>query len=125
MTDQHEKSIQYYERAMQLSPLYPGAFVACAGISVPYFFLGRYEQALHWLEWAFREKLRFAPARLFQIAALAMDDSHPDELRALVQQVKSMYPGVFIRGSMQRLVDSRFADRELFETALRKAGFPE
>jgi tetratricopeptide (TPR) repeat protein len=124
-TGQHEKSIQYYERAMQLSPLDPGAFEAYAGISVPYFFLGRYGQTLHWLERAFREKPRFFPARMFQIAALAMDGSHPDELRDLVQQVKSMYPGISIGGSMQRLVVSRSADRELFETALRKAGFPD
>jgi tetratricopeptide (TPR) repeat protein len=125
MTGQHEKSIQYFEQAMQLSPLDLGAFEAYVGISVPYFFLGRYDQTLHWLERALREKPRFDPARMFKIAALAMDGSHPDELRDLVQQVKSRYPGISIGGTMQRLVVSRPVDRELFETALRKAGLPE
>jgi adenylate cyclase len=125
MTGQHEKSIQYYERAMQLSPLDPSAFESYMGISFPYFFLGRYDQAIHWVERSLREKPRFVPALIIKIAALAMDGSRPDELRDLVQQVMSMFPGVTIVTGMQRLVVSRSADRELFETALRKAGFPD
>jgi TolB-like protein len=125
MTGQHDKSIQYYERAMQLSPLDPGAWEAYLGISVPYLFLGHYDQALQWLERGLREKPRLGPALVVKIAALAMDGSRPDELRDLVQQVKSMYPGISIGGTRLRLVVSRSADRELFETALRKAGFPE
>jgi TolB-like protein/class 3 adenylate cyclase len=125
MTGQHEKSIQYYERAMQLSPLDPWAFDAYMGISFPYFFLGRYDQAIHWAERSLREKPRFVPALIVKIAALAMDGSRPDELRDLVQQWMSMFPGVTIVTGMQRLVVSRSADRELFETALRKAGLPD
>ena len=125
MTGQHAKSIQYYERAMQLSPLDMMAFDAYMGISFPYFFLGRYDQAIHWAERSLREKPRFVPALIIKIAALAMDGSHPDELRDLVQQWMSMFPGVTIVTGMQRLVVSRSADRELFETALRKAGFPD
>ena len=90
MIGQHEKSIQYYERAMQLSPLDTGAFESYLGISFPYFFLGRYDQALHWVERALREKPRLVPALMLKIAALAMDGSHPDELRDTVQQVKSI-----------------------------------
>ena len=41
------------------------SFEAYAGISVPYFFLGRYDQALHWLERALREKPRFASSSEF------------------------------------------------------------
>ena len=125
MIGKHEKSIQYYERAMQLSPLDPGAFETYMGISGPYFFLGRYDQAIHWVERALRQKPRYLPALMLKIAALAMDGSHPDELRTTVRQVASIIPSVTISGTIERLVVSRSADRELFETALRKAGFPE
>ena len=125
MTGQHEKSIQYFERAMQLSPLDPWAFDAYMGISFPYFFLGRYDQAIHWAERSLREKPRFVAALIVKIAALAMEGSRPDELRELVQQLMSIFPGGSIAAAMQRLVVSRSADRELFETALRKAGFPD
>jgi tetratricopeptide (TPR) repeat protein len=124
MMGKHEKSIQYYERAMQLSPLDMFSFESYAGISFPYFFLGRYDQALHWVERALREKPRYFPAQILKIVALAMDGSHPDELRDAVQQVNSLNPAMSIADSM-RLPLSRSADRELFETALRKARLPE
>jgi TolB-like protein/class 3 adenylate cyclase len=125
MIGQHEKSIQYYERAMQLSPMDMMSFESYAGISIPYFFLGRYDQALHWLERALQQKPRYLPALVFKIAALAMGGSRPNELRDVVQQLNLMVPGASIGGSMQRMVLSRSADRKLFETALRKAGFPD
>jgi TolB-like protein/class 3 adenylate cyclase len=125
MIGQHEKSIQYYERAMQLSPMDMMSFESYAGISIPYFFLGRYDQALHWLERALQQKPRYLPALVFKIAALAMGGSRPNELRDVVQQLNLMVPGASIGGSMQRMVLSRSADRELYETALRKAGFPD
>jgi TolB-like protein/class 3 adenylate cyclase len=125
MTGQHEKSIQYFERAMQLSPRDMMAFDAYMGISFPYFFLGRYDQAIQWAERSLREKPRFVAALIVKIAALAMDGSRPDELRDVVQQLMSVFPGGSIATGMQRLVVSRSADRELFETALRKAGFPD
>ena len=125
MTGQHEKSIQYYERAMQLNPLDPFAFETYAGLSAPYFFLGRYDQSLHWVDRALREKPRFVLALMMKIVALAMGGSRPDELRDVAQQVMSMFPGVSIAGCMERMVLSRSVDRELFATALCKAGFPE
>jgi hypothetical protein len=46
MVGEHEKSIQYYERAMQLSPLDTSSLESYAGISFPYFFLGRLRPGL-------------------------------------------------------------------------------
>jgi adenylate cyclase len=125
MTGKHEKSIQYYERAMQLSPRDMMAFESYRGISFPYFFLGRYDQALHWVERALREKPRTVSTLLLKLVILAMGGSHPNELRDVVQQVKSLNPSVSIATIMPRLIVSRASDRELFETALRKAGLPE
>jgi TolB-like protein/class 3 adenylate cyclase len=123
MIGDHEKSIQYYERCLQLSPQDTMAFEAYAGISAPHFFLGHYDQALHWAERALREKPWFRLALLVEIAALAMEGSRPDELRNIVEQVSRRGPT--IAWTMQRVVLSRSRDRELMETALRKAGFPD
>ena len=42
------------------------AFETYAGISFPYFFLGRYDQALHWAERALRQRPRFVPALIIR-----------------------------------------------------------
>jgi TolB-like protein/class 3 adenylate cyclase/Tfp pilus assembly protein PilF len=125
MNGQHEESIRYFERAMQLNPLDTMSFESYLGISIACFFLRRYDQALHWLERSLQQKPRFVPALVVKTAALAMDGSHPEELQAAVRQVASIFPGLTISGSMERVVLSRSADRELLETALRKAGFPD
>jgi TolB-like protein/class 3 adenylate cyclase len=122
MIGDHEKSIQYYEQCLQLSPQDIMAFEAYAGISAPHFFLGHYDQALHWAERALREKPGFRLALFVQIVALAMEGSRRDELRNIVQQLP---PGLTITWMLQRLILSRSTDRELVETALRKAGYPD
>jgi TolB-like protein/class 3 adenylate cyclase len=126
MVGEHEKSIQYYERAMQLSPLDTSSFESYAGISFPYFFLGQYDQAFHWAERALRQRPRFVIALMSKVAALAMEGSRPDKVGDAVQQVKSFtHPLVSISAIMLRFPPSQPADRERFETALRKAGLPE
>jgi adenylate cyclase len=124
MTGKHEKSIQYNERAMRLSPLDIMSCDSYLGISLPYFSLGRYDQALHWVERALRERPRLVSALMVKIAALAMSESDPDELRDVVQRSKSLNPGMSIATILLRMPPCRASDRELVETALRKAGFP-
>jgi len=121
----HEKCIQYHERSLQLSPQDAFAFESYMAISAAHFYLGRFDQALNWAERALRERPRFMPALLLKIVASAMDGSLSDQQRAAIQQMKSTRPGVSIATIMQRATVSRSQDRELFETALRKAGFPE
>jgi adenylate cyclase len=122
MMGDHEKSIQYYERCLQLSPQDALAFEVYAGISAPHFFLGHYDQALYWAERALREKSSTGLALAIKIVALAMAGSRPDELRNTVQQVR---PGRTVTWIMQRVPLSRSRDRELLEAALRNAGFPD
>jgi adenylate cyclase len=125
MLGEHEKSIEYYERSLRLSPQDSFAFESYFGLAAPHFFLGRYEEALDWLGRALRESPRYLPALMFKVAALAMDGSHPDELRDTVQQLKAGYPDMSVTEILLRLTVSRSTDRELFTTALRKAGFQE
>lgn len=125
MIGQHEKAIQYLERAMQLSPRDPFAFETYLGFTTPYFYLGRYDQALHWAERALRDRPRSVLALVWMIVAMVMSGHRPDELADLIRQLKSLRPRFSITGAMVRLVASRASDRQLFETALRKAGLPE
>ena len=125
MLGDHEKSIQYYERTMQLSPRDAFEYQSYAGIAAPHFFLGNYDQAILWADRSLQIKPRYLLALGWKIAALAMSGSNPDELRDAAQQLMSMYPGLTIAFSMPRLRISRSSDRELVRTALRKAGIPE
>jgi TolB-like protein len=127
MMGDHEKSIQYFERSLQLDPRDTNAFEAYSGISLSHFFLRHYNQAILWAERALREKPRFIRALMFKMGALAMDGSDPDELRDIVQRLKSLWPDKSLTTLSSRLAVYRTADRELFETALRKAkaGFPD
>jgi tetratricopeptide (TPR) repeat protein len=126
MTGRHEKSIQYFGRAMQLSPRDPRSFETYMGISYPYFFLGQYEQAVYWSERALQEKPRYVPALFSRLAALAMEGSHPGEIQNAVQQLKSaMRRPVSISVILSSLPLHSQSDRELFATALRKAGLPD
>jgi len=119
MMGDHEKSIRYYEQYLRLSPQDFMAFEAYSGISAPHFFLGRYDQALYWAERALRERPSERLALLVKIAALAMGGSRLEEPRNIVQQI----PHFPIARITQRVVLSRSRDRDLLETALRKAGF--
>ena len=56
MLGDHGKAIQYFERAMRLSPLDDDAFQSYHGISLTCFFLGHYDQAVEWSERALRDK---------------------------------------------------------------------
>jgi tetratricopeptide (TPR) repeat protein len=55
MIGDHEKSIQYYERAMQLSPRDAFEFESYAGIAA-HTFPRHYDQALHWADRSLRIK---------------------------------------------------------------------
>jgi adenylate cyclase len=126
MIGKHEKSIQCFKQAMQLSPLDSLAHQSYMGISHPYFFLGHYDQALYWTERALLERPHYVPALILKLVALVMEGSEPDKIRDAVQEVRSStHPLVSISMIMRRTPLVRSADRELFESALRKAGLPE
>ena len=125
MIGKHEKSIQYFERAMQLSPRDAFAFETYIGLTTPYFFLGRHDQAHYWAERALRDKPRSFLAIMWKIVAVAMESHQSDELADLIEQLKSLRPRFSIAGCMVRFGAFQDSDRKLFETALRRAGLPE
>jgi adenylate cyclase len=125
MLGQHEKSIEYFQRAMQLSPLDDDAFVSYVGISRSCFFLGRYDHAVNWSDRALRDRPRWAPALVVKVAAVAMCGHRADELPDLVQQLLSLLPRMTITGFRRRTPMYQADDREHFAEALRTAGIPD
>jgi TolB-like protein/class 3 adenylate cyclase len=125
MIGKHEESIRYYERAMQLGPQDHLAWESYLGISLPCFFLERFDQAFHWADRALQMNPRFGQTLLIKIAAWAMTGTRPSELRDTVQRLRSARPDISITTIMPGLPVYQSADRELFKTALRKGGLPE
>jgi adenylate cyclase len=125
MIGNHEESIRYFERVMQLGPQDYLAWESYLGISFPCFFLERFDQAFHWADRALQINPRFGRTLLIKIAAWAMAGTRPSELRDTVQRLMSARPDESITTIMRALPAYRSADRELFKTALRKAGLPE
>ncbi|MBV8191297.1 MAG: winged helix-turn-helix domain-containing protein [Alphaproteobacteria bacterium] len=125
MLGEHEKAIEHLERAIQLSPLADDAFESYHYISLPCFFLGRYDQAVEWSDRALRDRPHLAPALVVKVAAVAMIGNRADELPGLVRQLLSLLPRMTIKGYRRRASMYQADDRELFERALRTAGVPE
>ncbi|MBS0522433.1 MAG: hypothetical protein JSS04_02265 [Proteobacteria bacterium] len=125
MLGDHGKAIEYFERAMRLSPLDDDAWQSYHGISLTCFFRGHYVQAVEWSERALHYKPRSVPALLVKAAALALRGCHEDKLPDLVRQLLSIVPGVTIKSIRRAMSAYRAADQELYVEALRTAGIPE
>ena len=125
MLGDHGKAIQYFERAMRLSPLDDDAFQSYHGISLTCFFLGHYDQAVEWSERALRDKPRSVPALMVNVAALALRGHHADQLPDLVRRLLSIVPGLTIKSVRRAMSAYQAADLKLYEDALRTAGISE
>jgi adenylate cyclase len=70
-------AIDYFHRAMRLSPLDPEKGIALSGIGMSYLMLERFEEALSWAEEALREMPGYGSSYRVAIGALVgRDRSH-------------------------------------------------
>jgi adenylate cyclase len=125
MVGDHGKAIEYFDRAMRLSPLVDDAWQSYHGISLTCFFLGQYDEAVKWAERALRDKPRSVPCLLVKVAALALQGDHANQLPDLVQRLLSIVPGVTIKSVRRAMSAYRPAELKLYEDALRTAGIAE
>jgi TolB-like protein len=121
----HEHSIEHFRRAMQLDPMEPWAFHSYYGIALPYFFTGRYEDALAWVDKALLARPNYASPLRLKIAASAMAGHPSGEIQKAIEQLHTVEPELSITQLMQRLAHFRQVDLELYSKALRLAGLPE
>jgi adenylate cyclase len=121
---EHGRSIAYFHKAMRLSPLDPLAFRSYAGIGRPYFFSGRYEEAIAWADKALSVSPNFVTALQLKVAAAAMA-GRSDAAREAVRQLRAIRPDISIATILRRSPIRAQFQRDFFEAALRKGGLPE
>jgi adenylate cyclase len=124
-TGDHKKSIEHFERSMELSPMDPGAYDAYAGIAWPYFFTGRYEDAMRWADKALGERPTFSPALCVKAVASAMANRPTAEVAEAVRRWRTIEPNASVTLMRRKGPAVRQVDRDLFDEALRRAGLPE
>ena len=117
-------AIDYFHRAMRLSPLDPEKGIALSGIGMSYLMLERFEEALSWADEALREMPGYGSSYRVAIGALVGLD-RMEEARAAAARMMALFPTFSV--SLQRQInpwrDQAFAERYL--RALQLAGVPE
>jgi len=118
----HERSIESFKQAMRLSPIDPTSFGRYAGIAFPYFFTGKYDEAIRWADKALNDEPKFLPAHSVKVAAAAMA-GQTEVLKEATQRLIAARPGFSISQNGFPTLPSSL--RDPFQSALRKAGLPE
>lgn len=120
-----EESIPHFERAIRLSPRNPRSWTDPQMLACAYFNLGRYEDAVSWLEKAIQHP--DAPFMPFLHAAAALGQlGRFDETRAMLAEVTRRKPDFFADTVKTTVgVYGRHAGVDRIVDGLCKAGLPE
>ena len=117
----HEECIDYNTRAMLLSPLDPLTYRCHVGIAWSCFFTGRFEDAIAAADKAYREQPNFLPALRVKLAAAAMAGRTQD-MEDASSRLRSVQRDVSLATLMKIHTSRLQAQRDAYETALRRAG---
>jgi len=119
-----EEAIEYFARAMRLSPLDPLIGHMQTGMAFAQFFTGRHDEAGAEAAKAVREAPNWAPAYLMAAASAAFV-GRTDEARSAVMKLLQLAPGYRVSNLREVYPLRRPQDLAKFEEGLRKAGLPE
>ena len=132
---QYEKSLEYFDRAVRLSPRDPNLDAWYSGKSVNYFALKQYDQTIEWCRRAIAVSPKnnpFPHARL--IAALALS-GHEAEAREALQHYLALPPSGPRTIRAWKTLNAQYARdpndpgflewSDRWSDGLRKAGMPE
>jgi adenylate cyclase len=125
MIGAHEKALELYLRATQISPIDPWAFDTHLGVSMQHLFARRFQEAISWADRTLSEKPDFFPALLIKVAAMGAAGLPAEEVSDVVRDISAIIPNLSIAGARQRMRGFQEADVDIFLTGLRKAGIPE
>ena len=117
-------AIEYFERAMRLSPLDAETYRMQAGMAVAHLFAGRFDTASSWAEKAFRD----LPSFLMVVSIIAASHAlagRTDEGRRAMDHLRQLDPALRISNLKDWLPLHRPEDLATFADGLRKAGLPE
>ena len=119
----HRTAIDYFHRALRLSPLAPAIFFAHGGLAFAHFFLGNYEEGLKCAADALRHHPDFVPALRIAMACHALSGN--------IEAAQKLWRQVALLSSSDRVSEirkrARYTDRDLakIQEAYRLAGMPE
>jgi TolB-like protein len=119
-----DRAIEYFARAMRLSPLDPEMYRMQAGMAVAHLFAGRFEAASSWAEKAFRD----LPSFLIAVGIVAASHAlagRPDEALRAMDHLRRLDPALRISNLEDWLPIHRPEDLATFADGLRRAGLPE
>lgn len=119
-----DEAIEYFDRAMRLSPLDPEIYRMQAGMAVAHLFAGRFDAASSWAERASRDLSSFLMVVGIVAASHALA-GRADEARRAMDHLRELDPGLRISNLRDWLPIHRPEDLATFADGLRKAGLPE
>jgi adenylate cyclase len=120
----HQTAIDYFQRALRLSPLDPRIFFAQVGLAQACFYLGNYEEGLTYAAAASRHHPDYVPALRIAMACNVLG-GNTDAAQKLWQQVVLLSPSDRVSMTRKRSMLRRDQDLAKIEQAYRLAGMPE
>ena len=117
-------AIEYFERAMRLSPLDLEMFRMQAGTAVAHLLAKRFDTAASWAEKAFNNLPSFRMAGCVFAASHALA-GRTNDARQAMQRLRQLDPALRISNLKDWLPAHRPEDFATFADGLRKAGLPE
>jgi adenylate cyclase len=118
-----EPAIDSLKRAMRLSPLDPLGYLFKAGFTLAYMLIGRFDEAMKWVDETLREKPGLTSALRWK-ASIYGHLGRTEEGRALVQELVAQRPGLTAK-RFERYLQNAQEITSIFIDGLRKAGLPE
>ena len=120
----HRTAIDYFHRALRLSPLAPSIFFAHGGLASAHFFLGNYKQGLKCAADALRHHPDYVTALRITMACHALS-GNIEAARRLWEQTALLSPSDRVSETRKRFPLRRDQDLEKIQEAYRLAGMPE
>ena len=119
-------AIEAFERAMRLSPLDPLGYLFAAGIGLAHLGVGRYEEALQWVDRSSRELPRYVTSLRLKVV-LCAHLGRMEEARYWLRRMLDLQPDMTIAWFEEYTTAMRLRPeiRSIYVEGLRKAGLPE
>jgi TolB-like protein len=117
-------AIEYFARAMRLSPLDPELYRMQAGMATAHLFVGRFDMASAWAEKAFRDLPSFLLATVILTSSHALAGRMVEAQRAM-DHLRQLNPTLRISNITDVLPIHRPENLATLADGLRKAGLPD
>ena len=117
-----KESIPEYKIAMRLNPIPPNNYLWSLGLSFAY--TEQYEEAKKWCEKAVHQEPNDLLARIMMTVVYSLS-GYDEKARTEANEVLRIQPKFSLEKYKKKVTYKREVDRELFFSALRKAGLPE